>query len=246
MPYLTNRDSIIETLREHRDKVTKLWIEAGHERRSHDIIEEARKAGISVRVIPGDQFQRKFKHLKSHACLESTEFTYFDPDELLAAATGLSNPLFSAFDGVYDPQNLGNIIRTAACLHLDGLVLPRDRACAVTDTVMNVARGGTEHIRIARVTNLPRYMEELKAKNMFCFGLDELADKTIFEMDLDMPLCLVLGGEEGLRRLTRERCDGLLRIPTSKEFPSLNVANAFAIAAYEAIRQRVRRVNATG
>lgn len=237
MPYLTNRDSIIETLRVHRENVTRLWIEAGHERRSHEIIEEARKAGVSVRVVPVDQFLRKFKHLKSHACLESTEFTYADPDELLALVPTLRNPLFSAFDGVYDPQNLGNAIRTAACLRLDALLLPRDRACAVTETVVNVARGGTEHVRIARVTNLPRYIEELKERNVFCFGLDEKAGKNLFEVDLSMPVCLVIGGEDGLRRLTKERCDDVVKIPTDQTFPSLNVANAFAIAVYEAVRR---------
>ena len=133
-------------------------------------------------------------------------------------------PFFSAFDGIYDPQNLGNVIRTAACFSLDAIFLPRDNACSVTDTVTNVARGGTEHVKIGRVTNLARYIEELKKRNVFCFGLDEKADKSLYRDGLTGPLCLVLGGEDGLKRLTKERCDMLLKIPASVDFPSLNVA----------------------
>lgn len=213
-------------------------MEAGHERPASVVIEEARKAGVSVRVIPEEEFSRRFKGVKSHICLEREGFRYTDPDALLAAIPSMPMPFFSAFDGIYDPQNLGNVIRTAACFSLDAVILPRDNACSVTDVATNVARGGTEHVKIGRVTNLSRYIEELKKKNVFCFGLDEKADKFLYEMDLNGPLCLVVGGEEGLKRLTKDRCDMLLKIPASPEFPSLNVANAFAVAAYEAMRQR--------
>jgi len=238
MPYLDNRNSILEVLRLHPQEAARLWIEAGHERPSSELMEEARKAGVSIRVIPREQFNRRFKGIKSHICLEWEGFSYTDPDALLAMIPSMAMPFFSAFDGIYDPQNLGNVIRTAACFSLDAIIVPRDNACSVTDTVMNVARGGTEHVKIARVTNLARCIEDLKEKNVFCFGLDEKASKYLYEIDLNGPLCLVLGGEEGLKRLTKERCDMLLKIPGSPDFPSLNVANAFAVAAYEAIRQR--------
>jgi 23S rRNA (guanosine2251-2'-O)-methyltransferase len=238
MPYLDNRNTIIEVLRSHPEEATRLWVEAGHERPSSKVIEEAKKAGVSVRIIPGDQFSNRFKGIKSHVCLEREGFHYIEPDSLLAGIPSMHEPFIAAFDGIYDPQNLGNVIRTAACFSLDAVILPRDNACAVTDVVTNVARGGTEHVKIGRVTNLARYIEDMKKRNVFCFGLDEKADKFVFEMDLTGPLCLVMGGEEGLKRLTKERCDGLLKIPASAEFPSLNVANAFAVAAYEAARQR--------
>jgi 23S rRNA (guanosine2251-2'-O)-methyltransferase len=207
-----------------------------------EVIEEARRAGVSVRVVPPEHFSRRFKGVKSHVCLETEEFAYVDPDVLLGQVKSLKLPFFTAFDGIYDPQNLGNAIRTAACLRLDALFIPKDNACGVTETVINVARGGTDHVKVSRVTNLPRHIEELKKRNVFCFGLDERAERNLYDMDLTMPLCLVLGGEEGLRRLTRERCDMVLRIPTENTFPSLNVASAFAIAAYEAARQRAALV----
>jgi len=238
MLYLDNRNSIIEALRSQPESATRLWVEAGHERTSSEPMSEARSAGVSVRVAAKEQFARRFKGVKSHVCLEMEEFSYADPDALLGQVPALARPLFAAFDGIYDPQNLGNAIRTAACFGFDALFIPRDNACGVTETVINVARGGASHIRISRVTNVHRHIEALKKRNLFCFGLDETADRTLFDADLTVPLCLVLGGEKGLRRLTRESCDMLLKIPTAGSFPSLNVASAFAIAAYEAARQR--------
>ena len=146
MPYLDNRNSIIESLRSHPEGAGRLWVEAGHERICATAIEQARKTGVSVRVVPKEQFQKKFKGTRSHVALEREEFRYVDPDALLLTIPDMPRPFFSAFDGIYDPQNLGNVIRTAACFHLDAVVIPRDNACGVTDTVANVARGGTDHV----------------------------------------------------------------------------------------------------
>jgi 23S rRNA (guanosine2251-2'-O)-methyltransferase len=238
MPSLDNRNSIIEALRSSPATGARLWVEAGRERASAEIIDEARKAGVSVRVAPSEQFARRFRGVKSHVCLEIEDFAYADADALLGRVAALERPLFAVFDGIYDPQNLGNAVRTAACFGFDALFIPRDNACGLTETVANVARGGAAVVAVSRVTNLHRHMEALKKRNVFCFGLDERADITLFDSDLTVPLCLVLGGEKGLRRLTRNSCDMLLRIPTAKGFPSLNVASAFAVAAYEATRQR--------
>ena len=143
MPYLDNRNSIIEVLRSHPEEATRLWVEAGHERPVSAIIEEARKAGVSMRVIPKEQFARRFPAVKSHACLEREGFRYGDPDALLAAIPSMPLPFMSAFDGIYDPQNLGSVIRTAACFSVDAVIIPRDNACGVTEAVTNVARGGS-------------------------------------------------------------------------------------------------------
>lgn len=238
MTYVTNRNSIIETLLAHPAEATRLWVEAGYERVSSEVIQHARKTGVSIRVVPKEQFLRKFQGIKAHVCLEREEFVYTDPDALLSRIPSVASPFLSAFDGIYDPQNLGSVIRSSACFGVHALILPKDRSSGVTDTVIHIARGGTEHVPVARVTNLSRYLEELKKRNVFCYGLDEKAGKNIFELDLSIPLCLVFGTEEGLRRLTKERCDELVKIPTTPAFPSLNVGNAFAVTAYEVVRQR--------
>ncbi len=238
MPLLTNRNSILEALRTEPLKVTRLWVEAGHERSFAPLLEEARKAGIPPRIVSREEFAKRFRGQKFHLCLEMEEFSYTDQDELLARVSADQAPLIAAFDGIFDPQNLGNVIRSAACLGVDGIILPKDRSTGVTETVTNVSRGGTAHVRIARVTNLHRYLTALKERNLFCFGLDERGDSNLWELDLTVPLCLVFGTEEGLRRLTRATCDAVARIPTSPRFAALNVASTFAIALYEAVRQR--------
>ena len=238
MPFLGNRESILEIVRSHPERVKKLWVEEGYATTFSKVIDEAKKQGIPFRVIGREEFARRFKDLRSRICLESEDFSYTDPDRLLAELPSLTNPFLAALDSIYDPQNLGNIVRSAACLEPHGLILPKDRSCTVTETVTRVARGGTEHIKIVRVTNLARYLEELKKRNIFCYGLDQKGKALLQDIDLTGPVCLVLGSEEGLRRLTREKCDDIVRIPTNPAFPSLNVATSFAIAAYETRRQR--------
>jgi 23S rRNA (guanosine2251-2'-O)-methyltransferase len=241
MTLLTNRNSIVEAIRQHPRKLGRLWIEAGHEHGADKIIEEARRAGVSWRVLSGDEYAKRFKDVRSHICLEKEEFEYSSPETLLRLLEPGAGPLFSALDGVFDPQNLGNIIRTAACSSSSGIILPKDRACSVNDTVINVAQGGAEHVPIARVTNLARFLSEMKKRNVFCYGLDERADRPLWQVSLTGPICLVFGGEDGLRRLTKETCDELVRIPSNPAFPTMNVATSFAIAHYEAMRQRTVR-----
>jgi len=236
--FLTNRNSILEALREHPEGVRKLWIEAGHERTSEEYIREAKLKGVQFRILPKEAFARRFKEGKSHICLERDEISYADPDELIRGIDAGSPPFFCALDGVYDPQNLGNIVRSAACLGADAVILPKDRSCGITETVTNIARGAVEHVKIVRVVNLARFIDEIKGKGVFCYALDEKGAAPLWEIDLKGPVCLVFGGEDGLRRLTIERCDALVRIPTPADFPSLNVATSFAISAYEVKRQR--------
>jgi len=235
---LDNRNSILEALRIHPTQAKRLWIEAGYERTADRIIHEARRLGLSFRILPHEEFARRFKGNRSHICLEREAFAYGDPDLLLKEIVSAGRTFLAAFDGISDPQNLGNALRTAACLGTGAVILPKDRSCGVTETVSSIAMGATEHVPVVQVVNLHRYLESLKEKNVFCFGLDERGEKNIWELDLTIPLCLVLGREEGMRRLTRETCDEIARIPTTGNFPSLNVATSFAIAAYEVARQR--------
>ncbi len=238
MLLLDNKNSILEALRSHPDQAKRIWIEAGHERAAEEVIREAKSHGISFRVISREEFAKRFRGSRSRICLERELFSYRDPDVLLNEITSMPSPLLVALDGISDPQNLGNIVRTAGCFATDAIILPKDRSCGVTETVVKVAQGAAEHVAVAQITNLHRYLEAIKQKNIFCFGLDERGEKSIWELDLTIPLCLVLGSEDGMRRLTRETCDELARIPTKPGFASLNVATAFAITIYEVTRQR--------
>jgi 23S rRNA (guanosine2251-2'-O)-methyltransferase len=242
---LDNKNSILEALRIHPEQAKRLWIEAGYEGSADKIIQEARRLGVSFRVLPREEFGRRFRDNRTHLCLEREAFSYREPDGLVKQVVkqfgSMRTPFLGAFDGISDPQNLGNVLRTAACLGMDAVILPKDRSCGVTETVSSVARGAAEHIAVAQVTNLHRYLEAIKKENVFCFGLDERGNRPIWELDLTIPLCLVFGREEGMRRLTRETCDEVARIPTAPNFPSLNVATSFAIAVYEVARQRSKQ-----
>ncbi len=238
MALLTNRNSILETLREHPEKARKLWIEAGHERASEEYIKEAKSKGIQFKVLPKEAFARRFKEGRSHICLERDEISYIDPDVLIRGIDAARSPFLCALDGVYDPQNLGNIVRSAACFDVEAVIIPRDRSCGITGTVTNIARGAVEHVKIVRVVNLARFIDEMKKRGIFCYALDERGKEPLWGIDLKGPVCLVFGGEDGLRRLTIERCDAVVKIPALEGFPSLNVATSFAVSAYEVKRQR--------
>ena len=239
MPYLIDKNGILSAMRERPETIRRLTVEKGYERYADDIVREAKKQGISFKTLPPDLFQKKFPAEGSHVCLETEEFAYTDQDLFLNEVTGSGNPLLAAFDGIYDPQNLGNIVRSAACFEVGALIMPKERSCGVTETVVRIAKGGIDHTRIVRVTNLARYLDQIKKVGVFCYGLDEGAGRSLWDVDLTGPVCLVFGRESGLRRLTREKCDEVLKIPTSPDFASLNVATSFAVALYEAKRQRL-------
>jgi 23S rRNA (guanosine2251-2'-O)-methyltransferase len=238
MPYLTNKNSIIEIIRSRPGVIRRLWIEHGYENVSDEIIKEAKRQGVSFKVLQRNIFAKKFSDIKSHICLEVDEISYTDPDELLQNLEHIKNPLLCAFDGIFDPQNLGNILRSAACFGIDAIIIPKDRSCGITQTVVSISRGGIEHVKIVRVVNLARYIDTLKKTGVFCYGLDENGITPIWKADLHGAACLIFGSEEGLRRLTREKCDEIIKIPTEDAFSSLNVATCFAVSVCEAKRQR--------
>jgi 23S rRNA (guanosine2251-2'-O)-methyltransferase len=142
-------------------------------------------------------------------------------------------------DGVEDPHNLGAILRTADAAGANGVVIPERRAAAVTGTVTKASAGASEHLPIAKVTNIARSVEELKENNIWTVGLDERGTKTYDSLDYKMDCALVLGGEgKGLHDLVKRKCDFLVSIPMLGKVPSLNVSVAAAVVLYEIVRQR--------
>jgi 23S rRNA (guanosine2251-2'-O)-methyltransferase len=202
------------------------------------IAEACRVAGIPVRVESKDQLTR-LAHSEAHQGVVAVvaERGYSSLEEL--AQRGEHDLFLLALDGVEDPHNLGALLRTADGAGADGVVLPERRAAGVNATVVKTSAGAAEHVRIARVTNLVRALEELKRQNVWCIGLDERGSVDYDRFDYRCNFVLVLGGEgSGLHELTRRTCDHLLRIPMAGQVPSLNVSVAGAIVMYEAARQR--------
>lgn len=169
----------------------------------------------------------------------TTEFVYSTPEEILAvAAERGETPLIVILDGVEDPHNLGSILRVAECGGAHGVIIAKHRACSVNETVMRVSAGAAEHIKVARVTNINDVIRDLKEQGIWVIAA-ELGGGDIYATDLKMPLALVTGGEDtGVKRLTRELCDGVVSLPIYGKVNSLNASVACGIALYEVLRQR--------
>jgi len=161
--------------------------------------------------------------------------------ELLDTAAKKGEPaLLVVLDQIQDPHNVGAIVRTAAAVGADGVVVGRHRSASISPTVAKVAAGATEHTPIAIVTNTARALDEMKAAGIWIVGTDGSANQSLYETDLSVPLAFVIGNEaRGLRRLVREKCDLVVKIPIPGRAESLNASVAAGVLLYEAFRQRV-------
>lgn len=203
------------------------------------IAQLSREAGVPVRTLPRDQLTRLARTANHQGVVAVTaEKRYSDFEDLLQNKRGQHSFLL-VLDGVEDPHNLGAILRTAEGAGVDGVVLPERRSVGVTATVVKASAGASEHLAIAKATNIGRAIEELKSRNIWTVGLDERASKTYDELDYKMDLALVLGAEgHGLHEQIRKKCDFLVSIPMMGKLASLNVSVAGAIVMYEVARQR--------
>ena len=237
---------VLEALRAGQRPIEHITIaEGAHTPRLRELLDLAREANVPVRRAPRIDVARSAGMSVNHQGVVATVAAarYADADQLLdalAARVGTSDPpLAIVLDGVEDPRNLGAIIRTAECAGAHGVFVPERRAAGLSETVAKAAAGALEHMKVARVTNLARLIEELKARNIWTVGTSADGTSEYTQWDWTLPCALFLGGEgAGLHRLVRERCDALVRIPLHGRIESLNVSVAAGIVLYEAIRQR--------
>ncbi|NIY94583.1 23S rRNA (guanosine(2251)-2'-O)-methyltransferase RlmB [Vibrio diazotrophicus] len=150
------------------------------------------------------------------------------------------NPLFLVLDGVTDPHNLGACLRNADAAGVAAVIVPKDKSAPMTATVSKVACGAAETVPLVRVTNLARTMRAMQEKGVWFVGTAGEATHDIYQSKLTGPLAIVMGAEgDGMRRLTRETCDGLIKIPMAGSVSSLNVSVASGVCLFEAVRQRI-------
>jgi 23S rRNA (guanosine2251-2'-O)-methyltransferase len=218
------------------------WVGVAKERhdiRLQRIIEDFRKIGVQVRVLPRVELDVLAVNAAHQGVVAvTTGKHYTDLDDLVAARRG-EHSLIVVLDGVEDPHNLGAILRTADAAGADGIVIPERRAASVTAAVAKVSAGASEHLPVAKVTNISRALDELKAKEMWIVGLDERGKQTYDELDYRMHCAIVLGAEgKGLHDLVSKHCDLLVSIPMLGQVPSLNVSVAAGVVLYEVVRQR--------
>jgi len=210
-----------------------------HDGRMQRIIDDCRASGVPVRFLPREQLDRLARVPAHQGVVAVTAAKkYTDVDDILHNRGG-AHAFIVVLDGVEDPHNLGAIIRTADAAGADGVVIPERRAAGVTGTVAKASAGASEHLPIARVTNIARTLQELKEQDVWIVGLDERGPQPYDSLDYNMDCALVLGAEgKGLHDLVRRRCDFLVSIPTLGKVPSLNVSVAAGVVMCEVARQR--------
>jgi 23S rRNA (guanosine2251-2'-O)-methyltransferase len=210
-----------------------------HDLRLQRVVEECRRQGVAVRFLGRGELDRMAGNNAHQGVVAVTSSKrYNDLDDVVAARRGRYS-LIVVLDGVEDPHNLGAILRTADAAGADGVVIPERRAVGVTATVAKASAGASEHLPMAKVTNIARTLEELKDKNLWIVGLDERGVQTYDSLDYRMDCAIVLGSEgKGVHDLVAKKCDFLVSIPMLGKVSSLNVSVAAGVVLYEIVRQR--------
>ena len=233
--------AVLARLRADPASVIEIFLDEGRDdARARDLVALAESRGVTVMRVPAkrlDGFYGGGSHQGVVARVQEKP-ARAGLDELLDA---LAEPaLLLVLDGVTDPHNLGACLRVADAAGAHAVVSPKDRAAGINATVSKVASGAAETMPYFMVTNLARTLDELKQRNIWIVGADERAEETLYAADLPESIAWVLGAEgEGMRRLTRERCDALARIPMLGSVASLNVSVASGICLFESRRRRL-------
>ena len=207
-----------------------------------EILELAKSTQISVQFVANKTLD-KLTHQANHQGVAIRRKVIpidnkMDLDSVLTMDDG-TKPLFLVLDGVQDPHNLGACLRTADAVGVRAVILPKDRAVGLNETVRKVACGAAENTPVIHVTNLSRTLREMQEAGVWIIGTDDEAENAIYEEDLTSPIALVMGSEgQGLRQNTRKHCDKLVNIPMTGVVESLNVSVAAGVCLYEARRQR--------
>jgi len=230
--------AVLARLRADPKSVLEIFLdETRNDARGKDLISIAERAGVRLMRVPTkrlDGFYGGGRHQGVVARVEVKSMA----DNLDDVLDQVEKPLLLVLDGVTDPHNLGACLRVANAAGAHAVVAPRDRAAGITPAVSKVASGAAEATPYLMVTNLARTLAELKERNIWIVGADERADQTIYAADLPESIAWVLGAEgEGMRRLTRESCDLLVRIPMRGAVESLNVSVCAGICLFESLRR---------
>lgn len=234
--------AVLAALQRNPERIETVWLNEDRvDKRSAQIVQAAQAAGVRLERVPCARLDQLAGTEHHHGVVgRYRPQASLDERSLAPFLQQLKQPpLLLILDGVQDPHNLGACLRCADGVGAHAVIVPRDRAVSVTATVRTAASGATESVPVFEVRNLSRVLRELKSAGVWLLGASHDADTVLFDADLRGPLALVLGGEgKGLRRLTREHCDVLVRIPMLGTIPSLNVSVAAAVCLYEALRQR--------
>ncbi|GAB6934832.1 23S rRNA (guanosine(2251)-2'-O)-methyltransferase RlmB [Calditerricola yamamurae] len=239
--WIYGRHPVLEALRAGRAINKILLAEGVSSRQLAPLLTAARQQGVPVQQVP----RRKLDELAPAAVHQGVAAAvaaraYAEVTDLLARARARGEmPFLVVLDGLEDPHNLGSILRTADAVGAHGVIIPKRRSAQLTPAAVKASAGAAEHVPVARVTNIARTLEELKAEGLWVVGTDAQATHDYRTADYTVPLALVVGSEgRGMSRLVLETCDVLVRLPMVGRLTSLNAAVAAALLMYEVFRAR--------
>lgn len=229
---LANPHRVIKVLFVNQERVDK---------RLQDVLDKAEKLKISIEKLSTQKMNQRFAEFTHQGVVASASSLpdYGEPDLISLLESSKKPGLILILDGVTDPHNLGACLRSADATGVDFVVIPKDKSASITPVVSKVACGAAESVPVVRVTNLARAMDLLKEQGVWIYGAAGEATSSLYQMDCSGTIAIAMGAEgEGLRRLTRDSCDGLFSLPMLGSVDSLNVSVATGVSLYEVVRQR--------
>lgn len=245
--YIFGRNAVLQALRAETE-ISRVLVARGTKRDGMlgEALNLARRDHIPIVEVERDALDKLLKRGSLHQGIiaETGEFEYVGLEDILKAAREKNEPPFLLLlDNIQYVTNFGALLRTAEIIGVHGVMIPEHRQAGVTAQVRKASAGAVDFMNVAQVTNLAQTMEELKRRNIWVVGIEEAPNALAYNTgDYTVPIAFVVGSEvDGLRRLTRERCDYLVQLPMWGKTPSLNVSVAGSIVLYEARMQRVRK-----
>ncbi len=228
-------------LKREPERLQQVWIQTGRQdRRVKSVTDALDRLGVSWRIVHRRELDERVSGVHQGIVAAVSESREWTEDDLLAQLSSSDKPAFLlVLDGVTDPHNLGACMRTADAAGVQAVIVPKDKSATLTPVARKVACGAAETVPLVRVTNLARFLRALQDQGVWLIGTAGEAEADLYQADFKGSVALVMGAEgKGMRRLTREHCDQLIRIPMMGHVDSLNVSVATGVCLYEALRQR--------
>jgi 23S rRNA (guanosine2251-2'-O)-methyltransferase len=237
---IIGRKPVLEALNSE-EEVSQVFILFGQE---GGIIESirvaAKKKGIKVNQVPFEKFRQITQSkIAQGVAASKSEQKYYDLYEIISESKKSQYPLLLILDSIQDTHNVGAILRSADCSGVDGIIITKNNSAPINETVVKTSAGASEHVKITLINNLAQTIDELKQKGFWIVGSYLEGAKDYTKIDYKVPIAVIVGNEEkGIRKLTADKCDHLVRIPMKGKIQSLNVSVATGVLLFEILRQR--------
>ena len=240
MSLIIGRKPVLEALNSD-EEVSQVFILFGQEGGIIEAIRvAAKKKGIKVNQVPFEKFRQITQSkIAQGVAASKSEQKYYDLYEIINESKKSQYPLLLILDSIQDTHNVGAILRSADCSGVDGIIITKNNSAPINETVVKTSAGASEHVKITLINNLAQTIDELKQKGFWIVGSYLEGAKDYTKVDYKVPIAVIVGNEEkGIRKLTADKCDHLVRIPMKGKIQSLNVSVATGILLFEILRQR--------